>query len=359
MKINGCKIFFYWMQVCAISFGCAANQPAEIPRGISLLSDEVKRELQGVERTIASVTTSIKYEIQTYQYELVNGQFVPDPGSPLRYKLATDNGATGVIIESDDRTLSGGGLVINYDPENSRYTILTSNHLVSPEDTTEVYFLDENGLNTDVLFARYIVKDVMISVRGSSSWRAEAEIVAADAVDDLAILEVQTTSLLGLEYYNEIGYDLDLSWGDWVFLFGFPKGIKQITGGWVSESPYPGTLTVDAVVRFGFSGGPVFAIAREQRKLVFVGIIKSVPRTNFDYIAPDGTLPMGLQLAPEKLKNLVVKREIMVDYGSAYFVNPKTIKQFFNEQRARIEKASIRLHPKYYGSAPTAKAAVN
>ncbi len=355
MKINGSKIFFYWMYVCAVSFGCAANQPATIPRGISLLSDEIKRELQGVERTIASVTTTIKYEIQTYQYELANGQFVPDPRSPLKYKLATNNGTTGVIIESDDRTLSGGGLIINYDPENSRYTILTSNHLVSPEDTTEVYFLDEDGQNTDVLFARYIVKDVAISVRGNSNWRAEAGLVTADAVDDLAILEAQTTSSLGLEYYNEMGYDLDLSWGDWVFLFGFPKGIKQITGGWVSESPYPGTLTVDAVVRFGFSGGPVFAIAKDRGKLAFAGVIKSVPRTNFDYIAPDGTLPMGFQLSSEKLKNLVVKREIMVDYGSAYFVNPKTLKQFFNEQRDRIERASIRLHPKYYGTQPPAK----
>jgi len=154
---------------------------------------------------------------------------------------------------------------------------------------------------------------------------------------------------LGFEFRNQIGYDLDLGWGDWVFLFGYPKGIKQMSGGWVSESPYPRTIAVDAVVRFGYSGGPVFAFSKDKPELALVGIIKSVPRTNLDYIAPDETLPVGSTLGPGVLPKLAVKREILVDYGSAYCVDIKTIKSFISLSRDRLSQSRIMLHPRFYG----------
>ncbi|MFQ5753243.1 MAG: serine protease, partial [bacterium] len=210
-------------------------------------------------------------------------------------------------------------------------------------------YLDEDGIPTDVLFARYIVKDVVTTVRMGGNWRVEAKIIATDPINDLALITLQTQNSLWREFPNQIGYDLDLSWGDWVFLFGFPKGIKQMTGGWVSKAPYRNTLAVDAVVRFGYSGGPVFTISRDKVKLTFIGLIKSVPRSTMDYIAPDGSLPMGYRLTFEDMDKLFVKKEVMVDYGTAYFVAPKAIKDFLNRNVTVIESAGIYLHSKYYG----------
>lgn len=335
--------------------GCAGNKSApEKPADLTLFSSEIRREIKNVSSTVVGITCDIKYEIQKFNYELVNGEFVRDPDSPLKYKLAAHNGVAGMVIETDERSLSGGGLIINTDPANSRYTILTSNHLVAPEDTTEVYYLDTEGQNTDALFARYIVKKIDLWVRGETNWRAEAKLLISYTADDLAIIESQTSYLLGREYSNPMSYNLNLSWGDWVFLFGYPKEIKQLTGGWVSESPYPNTLTVDAVVRFGFSGGPVFALT-DNAKLLFVGVIKSVPRTTLDLIAPATSLPSGYRLESENVKDLVVKREIIVEYGTAYFVNPKALLRFFTANRYVLETVGTNLDPKYYGETTPTK----
>jgi len=59
---------------------------------------------------------------------------------------------------------------------------------------------------------------------------------------------------------------------------------------------------------------------------------------------------MGYRLSPEEVHHLVVKKEILVDYGTAYFVNPKNIREFFHSHRSALENAGIHLHPKYYGS---------
>jgi hypothetical protein len=348
MKICTLRVFLFIIIATGVS--CAGSKTAtQVQSEISLLSDELRNELRDITSSIVGITTDIQYRIYKYNYLFEDGRFVPDPNSPLRYKLHSSYGENGIIVETDERTLSGGGIIIDFDRDKSRYCVLTSAHLVKPNDTTDVYYLDENGNLTDVLFARYIIKDVLVTVRGRSNWRPRAKVITYDSINDLAVLEVQTRNFLGIEFPNDVGYDLDLSWGDWVFLFGYPKGIKQMTGGWVSEAPYSGTLAVDAVVRFGFSGGPVFAISKDGAKLLLVGLIKSVPRSTLEYISPKSSLPMGYQLTKDDIENLIVKTEIMVDYGAAYFVSAKALKKFFGNYQKEIRAAGIELEAKYYG----------
>ena len=330
--------------------GCADQTPVLQPhRGLSLLSPEIKSEIEKVERSVVGINTEITYEIQKFEYLIKNGELVADPTSPLKYRLAKTNG-NGIKVEIDKRTLSGGGLIINIDHLNSNYTILTSSHLVSPEDSTDIYYVDEKGEKTDILFSRYLLKFKRISVRSGSAWSAEAEIISDNPKSDLAVIQAETNNRLGKEFQNEMGYKIDLGWGDWVFLFGYPKGIKQMTGGWVSKSPYPRTVAVDAVVRFGYSGGPVFTFSKDKTELAFVGVIKSVPRTNLDYIAPDQTLPVGSSLRSQDLPKLAVKRAILVNYGTAYFVDSKSIKSFLNSARNTMNDSGISLAQKFYSN---------
>lgn len=319
----------------------------QVQGGYSLLSNEMKKEIRRVEKSVVGVTTKIIYEVQTFDYEMQNGNLVADASSPVRYRLKS--GDAGIIREKDEKTLSGGGLVIEHDPSAGSYTILTSSHLVSPRDTTDTYYLDEHGAPTGVVFQRLIVKKVSLSVRGGSNWRVPAQLLVNNSISDIAIIVGDTEKYLAGEYLNALGYDLDLSWGDWVFMFGYPQQIKQMTGGWVSESPYRGTFAVDAVVRFGFSGGPVFALSRKKYELVFVGIIKSVPSGTVDYIAPDGTLPIGYRLTADDTQKLIVSREVVVNYGTVYCVNPKLIKRFIKAAKAPLEANGVFLHRKYYG----------
>ncbi len=329
------------------SYLACTRQVAQPQIGFSLFSDEIKSAINRVEKSIVGVNTDIVYEVQTYNYVTRNGELVPQPNSRPKYKLAS--GDAGITYKTDKKTLVGGGLLLDVDRLNSNYTILTSSHLVSPEDTVNVFYMDEEGAKTDVLFARYVLKSSRITVRDGNVVSPEAELIADSYANDLAIIKVEAKERLGREFRNQIGYDLDLDWGDWVFLFGYPKGIKQMSGGWVSKSPYPRTIAIDAVVRFGYSGGPVFTFSKDKTELAFVGVIKSVPRTNLDYIAPDQTLPVGSSIGSQDLPKLAVKRQIMVDYGTAYFVNIKTIKSFIKSSRSAMAKSGIVLHPKFYG----------
>ncbi len=321
---------------------------ATIQPGITLLSDKIKDELRELAHAVVGINTKVTYKIYTYNYIKINGEFVPDPEGPLKYKLASNYGNLGIDVEEDNKTLLGSGLILDLNHERAAYTILTNNHLVAPQEITNVYYPDEEGLDTDILFARYVVQKVEIAVRGNNNWLSKAELIAKDAKNDLAIIKVETSDILGREYKNNVDYDLNLSWGDWVFLFGFPKGIKQLTGGWVSEAPYSNTLAVDAVVRFGYSGGPVFAVSQDNPELLFVGMIKSVPRSTLDYIAPDESWPIGFRFSPDENNNMTVRREFLVEYGTAYFVKSKTIQKFINTAKSKLDKAGIFINSKYY-----------
>jgi len=316
--------------------------------GPSLLSSELKEQIKRVERSVIGVNAKIRYEIHTYEYALENGHVIPDPNSPVGYRLRRQGANGGIKVDRDERMLSGGGVILGRNLDLHRYVILTSSHLVSPRDTTNIYYVDEQGAKTDVLFQRQIVTDVEVSARGVENWRVNANLVANDPIDDLALILAETERNLGPEYPNDPDYETDLSWGDWVFLFGYPREIKQMTGGWVSESPYGGTFAVDAVVRFGFSGGPIFAVSDDGPRLALVGLVKSVPSSHLDYISPDLTLPVGYGLRQEDLPKLTVKRQVMVEYGAAYCVNARRIRQFLRATRTTLDCLSVKLDDKYF-----------
>jgi S1-C subfamily serine protease len=329
------------------SLGCAGTRHTrDRDSGLHLVSQKLKQQLEDVSESVVGIQAIVKYDVEKFNYVTVNGKFVPDSESPLRYKVKSGN--SGAVIEKDEKALSGGGLIVDHDHESGRYGILTSSHLVAPRDTTEVYYYDESGLQTDVLFARYIITSVSILVRERNNLIAGAELICSDTALDLAVIEIQTQGRLGTSFRKRISYDSDLGWGDWVFLFGYPKGVKQLTGGWVSKGPYRTTLAVDAVVRYGYSGGPVFAVSPDNQELGFAGIIKSVPRTTFDYIAPSTWLPAGYAIRSQDLNKLMVKSQSMVDYGTAYFVNPRSMLRFFQSKKDEIARTGLSLSPKYY-----------
>jgi len=341
MKIRSSRWLFL-----ILFFGCSNRMSLqEMQTGYSLLSEEVKNQIKVVEQSIVGITTNLNYEILTFDYEFKDGQPIPDPTSPIGYKLRAGNGITS---KKEDGAIAGGGLIIYKPHDIAEYGILTSSHLVSPRDTVDIYYLDAKGNPTNLIFQRRIIRGKSILVRGDSNWKAAAQLVGYNPVDDIAVLHVKTNNNLGNVYTSELAFDMKPSWGDWVFLFGYPREVKQMTAGWVSESPYRGTFAVDAVVRNGFSGGPVFTLSRKTGSLAFVGIVKSVPSNSFEYIGPDGSLPEGFSLQNVDMSKLVIRKQTLVHYGTAYCVNSARIRTFFRQMRSSMNDAGVWLGPKYF-----------
>lgn len=349
--INTLKKLFPSLFILIIS--CASQSPQSKIIVVSQFdSDVIKQEIRSIAPSVVGIYTDIFYDIHRYSYLMDHRGFVRDPSSYLKYKLNPDAGDGGVTIVHDSQTKTGGGLIIDYDKNRNIYTILTSNHLVSPKDTTFVYYLDEHGNNTDALFAKYVITDVRITTQGKSTFHAVAKVVATDYHNDIAIIQAQTELNLGTEFKNPLGFDLKLDWGDWVYVFGYPKGIKQISGGLVSPAPYPNTLSADVVIRRGYSGGPVFGILKkaENIQLALVGLVKSAPYSTLNYITLSNKLPEGYQLQRKDLNQLIVANEMIIDYGTAYFVSPSAIKKFFRSRQNYLTSIGVFLNDVYFSS---------
>lgn len=221
-----------------------------------------------------------------------------------------------------------------------RSVMLTSAHLVVPRDTVDSYYFDEKGNVTNRLFRRAILRRSRLRVRDPEGWYHEATVVVADHRRDIAVIQSRVGPRLGREFPFAVGYHLDLTWGDWVYAVGYPKGIKQLTAGVVSPSPYRGTLTLDAVVRFGYSGGPVLAFDPLSEHLALVGMIKSVPYTQVDVVVPGEKVAHGQSV---RGKDLRAERLQLIEYGSAYFVSAATLSDFFAEHLRVLRSHDIRL----------------
>jgi len=331
-------------------FSCAQQVPLpNAQSGLLSSPNQFKPQIQHVEKSVVGIINNRNYKIETFHYLYESGKLLPDEKSPVGFKLRADIGRNGITISKEEQGFSGGGLIVSRGLDDHRYVILTSSHLVAPSDTVNIFYRDHRGEPTDVVFQRRIITDSQILVRNSGNWTALAEVAAHDSKSDIAIIIAKTERHLGMPFTNPLDFDAKPDWGDWVFLFGYPGEIKQMTGGWVSQSPYPGTFSVDAVVRYGYSGGPVFSISSSEGKLGLVGVIKGMPGSNIEYIAPSKTMPPGYSLNLEDLENLSVKSQTLVNFGTAYCVHPERIKRFFKLSEPTLLSFGIILPKKIYG----------
>lgn len=126
----------------------------------------------------------------------------------------------------------GSGFVI--DPAGY---IVTNNHVIEEADTITVTFPDGN--------------------------KYEAELIGRDEKTDLALLKVETDSVLP---YVQFGDSEIVRIGDWIVAIGNPFGLEgTVTAGIVSgrsrritDRPYDDYIQTDASINKGNSGGPMF-----------------------------------------------------------------------------------------------------
>ena len=99
---------------------------------------------------------------------------------------------------------------------------------------------------------------------GTEGGEQQAEVLAADASKDLALLQVDASGLQALELGDSSGVEV----GDSVYAIGSPYGLDHtLTGGIVSAlgrdlqapdgSPIDGAIQTDAAINPGNSGGPL------------------------------------------------------------------------------------------------------
>lgn len=177
-----------------------------------------------------------------------------------------------------NRTASGTGTIIF--AHQGLVALLTVAHIVSFPDTVVSYFVNRDGTSSQ--FVESIsIKSKQTNYISDFPGNGELEIILQDKNIDVAILGKkyspnETNNLTTFSY--PWGNSIELEWGSFIYVFGFPMNYKMISKGIVSS---PGkekhTFIIDAVFNRGYSGGIVLAIRDGVPNFELVGIVKSVP----------------------------------------------------------------------------------
>jgi hypothetical protein len=327
-----------FLSVFIMACGRISHQPQGDLPDYSLINPTSQKNIRTVVHSVVGISAVVDYRLEFFQYELAGGKFIPEPGAPTGYRLA--RGTNAVKTARKTQKISGGGLILYQNP--SETLILTCEHVINSPDTVRTFLRDPEGRDTKIPSSRAIKRLATYHVINQINQLLPAEILSFDTRVDLGLVLVKTAPLVGEPYSFSIAYENEVQWSDLAFVFGYPREIKQLTMGLISPSPYPGTFAMDVVARYGFSGGPVFAI-RPGGDLQLAGIVRGVPVTKLRYITPPPELPAGQNLATEDLPLSTADEYDLIEYGTVYVVGTERIGKFLKDSQSRLQQKGMYL----------------
>jgi hypothetical protein len=322
--------------------GCSSGANRTDSSYPSLISAKTQEELRIVAPSVVGVGAMDEYTVTVFNHALVGNRFVKDAASPTGYRLSRGTDA----ITTKDTTIEvhGSGLIIYHDERKA--IVLTSRHTLYASDTLSTYYRDSLGNATDVLCTRAIRKQSQYFINDQNNFLKVATVLHTDVKSDLGLISVETKMPIGSTLPLAVGYRTKLDWGDLAFIFGFPKQVKQLAFGVISPAPYPGNFVVDAVTRFGYSGGPILVV-RPDGSLELAGITRALPVSQVQYAEPPTSVLLGGHIAPDEMLHLKAQQLQLIEYGTVYGIGTEKIGRFLEESRDILEKKGVRLMERF------------
>ncbi|MGH7497149.1 MAG: S1 family peptidase [bacterium] len=331
----------FWLSIlwCACS---GARQVA--PQENLLASQQVKKWLQEALTAVVGVSAVYNYQLTSFRHQFAHGKLQPDASSPTGFRLLPPPQGAIAERELDIQRVNGGGLIIYRDLQYA--VILTSAHVFNKPDTIYHYDRADTSVSRRLLLGRAVQKSRNFYVINQSNQYLIAEVLHQDQRTDLALLQVPVSAALGTNFPFGLAAPEEIEWGDFVYVIGYPREVKQLSTGVVSRVPFPGAFILDTVARFGFSGGPVF-IVRPESGLELAGVVRGVPANKLRYVAPPKDLPAAQVLNDQDLKGLASQEIDLIDYGTTYAVGTDFIKKFLHEADEVLKRRGIELDERY------------
>ncbi|MBN1542012.1 trypsin-like peptidase domain-containing protein [candidate division KSB1 bacterium] len=223
------------------------------------------------------------------------------------------------------RSVYGTGTLV--DSHASGVLIVTCNHIADFSDTLLTFRRDPDGRSTP------FIESVSIKIRQTLSAPAlsedtELQILGRDRDKDILLLvgrfavpRVLTVSVFPFGF----GAARDLEWGSKTVLLGFPRSVKSITRGMVSNPMLQsdGKFTIDALFNMGYSGAPVLAVRQDGRGFEWVGMALSAAGESLPILIPEQGF--GLAGSEEYSGMMWTHRLDRIFYGLCYAVSAEEI----------------------------------
>jgi hypothetical protein len=217
-----------------------------------------------------------------------------------------------------------------------RVALLSCAHIVSFPDTIVSYYALEDGKPSPFVQSLSI-KERQTNYVTNLMGIGELNILKLDEDKDIVVLGVEFPSLADkiIPVFNyPPGKAKDLEWGSFVYLLGYPRGVKVVTRGIVSEPDRDkhGEFIVDALFNRGCSGGIVLAVKDGVPNFEFVGIAKSAAAEYEYLIRPNSNLDQAhYDLHHPYSGDLYVDYKANIQYGVTHIVPIEAIQTFFRD----------------------------
>lgn len=288
-------------------------------------------ELNKISETVQRVNSTAFYKIYVFEksdsYTLFNIQ-----------NKELDNIARKEVLA--DNSLSGTAVTI-YSQEGN-VALLTCAHTITFPDTIIAYRSDANGNKTDFIESISIKEKQVIYVAGFPEG-SSVEVLAKDDHNDIAIIGRKYGAQSGI-YFPKFNYPngkaMEVDWGTFTYLVGYPLNYKMITKAIVSspQRDNNGAFLVDAVVNPGFSGGLVLAIRDGVPNFELIGMVQWVPEEYENMVYPENTETKTSYnpVVPYK-GDLFIRKHTSIRYGIVKVIPVDIISDFI---RQNIEKLS-------------------
>ena len=162
--------------------------------------------------------------------------------------------------------------------ESGKIVVLTCAHIINYPDTIITYFNKNGGKNSEYIQNISIKTHQNNNIIGIPDGN-NFEIIAIDNKNDLAILgkSYKSSPFENIPVFSHLkGNADDLDWGSFVYVIGFPKGLKMISTAIVSNPQQKNkyVFNIDASFNRGSSGGLVIAIRDGTPNFELVGLVK-------------------------------------------------------------------------------------
>lgn len=283
-------------------------------------------ELENLSETVQRINSTAFYKTYTL-----------DHSNPQTLTELQSKGIEGFIVERGYANRSGAGTGTVIYSAIGKVVLLTCAHIVNYPDTVISYVSDEEGSKTEFVESIFIKEKQSIYVAGFPEG-SELFILAMDDKQDIALIgrKYRTLRSFKLPVFDyPIGNAMELEWGSFVYVFGYPFNYQMVTKGIVSISDRDehGSFLIDAVVNKGSSGAIVLAIRDGVPNFELVGIVRRVPGEEENIIVPkklkdnDAYNPIIPYTGEE-----YVKRFSSIRYGIAKVISAEAIIEFIENE---------------------------
>jgi len=246
-------------------------------------------------------------------------------------------------VTTFSQSVVGTGTVLQYSL--NRIALLTSAHVVTFDDTLTTYYLRDGepvGVRTFAVKIRQ--RNYVADIPGAGS----LEILARNDRDDIAIVgeTVDTRGAMIPVFPLPTGRGDDLTWGSFVYVVGYPVGLRMVSSGIVSQPRRDdqNAFLTDVVFNRGMSGGAVLAARSGGASLEWVGIVTSASANTEYILAPNSEkLRDDLTSGEPYEGEILVKRDQRIRYGVTIAVSIDAIRKLARENRASLVRRGYHL----------------